>query len=351
MSGEKTEDPTDKKIEDAKLEGQSPKSQDVNVAVEMAGMLVAALTLGHLLYDGLAALATRALRQGLQVEGNDAMLAFMADQFWLALLLIVPVTILSVVLGFVAAVMQTGFMVSMQAIEPKMERLDPAEGLKRIFSMRSSVELGKTLIKAVALGSVIWVIVGDLLPALVGAAYLGPLNAGLIAWNALLKLTFAVTVVMIIIGPVDWGIQKWLFIRDQRMSKDDVEREHKENEGDPDLKQERKQRGREMVNSAPEQRVPGATVVVTNPTHYAVALLYKPGVTALPVVVAKGVDEAAARIRRLADANGVPIVGNPPLARALFLVRIDAFVPEPLFEAVATVLRWVAQIEAVKGKS
>jgi type III secretion protein U len=155
-------------------------------------------------------------------------------------------------------------------------------------------------------------------------------------------------IVFIVIGPGDFAIQKWLFIRDQRMSKDEVKREHKESEGDPMLKGQRRQMAQEIANDTPKTTVPGATVVVANPTHFAVALRYEPGQTPLPIVVAKGVDAQALEIRAIAEAHKVPVVVNPPLARALHKdVPVGRPVPEALFDAVAAVLRWVRTMKQV----
>ena len=170
-----------------------------------------------------------------------------------------------------------------------------------------------------------------------------------IAWRAILKLMGATTIVFLILGPVDYALQVWMFKRDQRMSKDEVKREYKESEGDPELKGKRKQLAREMANSAPQKRVPNSNVVVNNPTHYSVALKYEPGVTPLPIVVAKGHDAQALVIRELAAQHKVPMVTNPPLARALYKLPLDEPIPEELFDAVAAVLRWVRTVEQLSG--
>jgi type III secretion protein U len=166
-------------------------------------------------------------------------------------------------------------------------------------------------------------------------------NISVLTWYALTQMFAVAILLFLVLGPVDYGIQRWQFMKDQRMTKDEVRREFKEQEGDPHVKGERQQLARELANSDPTERVAGANAVIVNPTHYAVAISYQAGTSALPVVVAKGVDEAALRIRRCAELSGVPIFGNPPLARALFKVPTDNAIPEDLFEAVAAVLRWV----------
>jgi type III secretion protein U len=347
MSDEKTEEPTQKKLDDAKKKGQSPKSQDVNAAASVLGLMICLMVMGESMLNQMSRSVLVAIERGTQVRSDTELLAIMTDVLQTSLLTVLPFLAASVVLGLASAFAQVGAIVSFEAVELKFDKLNPAEGLKKIFSVRSLIDFAKMVIKAVALGAVVWVMVKDMVPLLVGAAYLPPLGIGAIGWTAMLKLLGAASIVFIIIGPVDFGIQKWLFVRDQKMSKDEVKREHKESEGDPELKGKRKQLAHEMATSAPEKRVPGSSVVVTNPTHYAVALRYDPSETPLPVVVAKGLDAEAMRIRGLAEQHGVPIVGNPPLARSLHMLEIDEPIPEHLFEAVATVMRWVQVVKKV----
>jgi type III secretion protein U len=147
-----------------------------------------------------------------------------------------------------------------------------------------------------------------------------------------------------VFGPVDYAIQRWQFMKDQRMSKDEVKKEYKSQEGDPEIKHKRKQIAREDARSNPRKAVAGANAVVVNPTHYAVAIRYRAEEFGLPVVVAKGVDGEALMIRRHAEEQGVPLFTNPPLARSLHQVPLGRPVPEELFEAVAAVLRWVDEV-------
>lgn len=345
MSDEKTEEPTQKKLDDAKKKGQSPKSQDVNAAAGVLGLLICLTIMGPSMLDQMSRSVLLAIERGTQVRSDAELLAIMIDVLQTSLMTVLPVLAASVALGLVAAFAQVGAIVSFEAVQIKFDKLNPAEGLKKIFSVRSLIDFAKMVVKAIVLGVVVWVMVKDMVPLLVGAAYLPPPGIGAIGWTTILKLLGAASIVFIVIGPVDFGIQKWLFVRDQKMSKDEVKREHKESEGDPQLKGKRKQLAQEMVNSAPEKRVPGASAVITNPTHYAVAVRYEPGETPLPIVVAKGMDAEAMRIRGLAEQHGVPIVGNPPLARALHTLEIDEPIPEHLFEAVAAVMRWVQVVK------
>ena len=348
MSDEKTEEPTDKKLEDARKKGQSTKSPDVNAA---AGLLTATICLSvaaHSASEHLLKLFSLASETGLQVQSNIEMLGLALEMAKEGMAMVLPFVVASVLMGLVASFAQVGLIISFEPLQPDFDKVNPASGLKKLFSVRSIVDFmfcPKMVFKALMLGSVVVVIGLGLMPLLVGASLQTPVGVVHVAWAALLKLFGAAVIVFVVIGPVDFGVQKWLFIRDQRMSKDEVKREHKDMEGDPLIKQQRRQLAQEMVSGDPKARVPTSTAVVTNPTHYAVALRYVPGETALPVVVAKGAGAEAARIRAIAEAHGVPVVGNPPLARALFLVPLDEPVPEPLFEAVAAVLRWVRMID------
>lgn len=351
MSGEKTEEPTQKKLDDARKKGQSPKSQDVNAAVGLVGLLIALIVMAESMFERLSDLMLRALNQGLVAKSNPELMALMVETLKTGIVTVLPFIAASVVLGLVASFGQVGFNLSFDPISPKFDKLNPAEGLKKLFSVRSLIDFLKMVVKAIALGAVLWVLIKGMVPLLVGATYFDPAGVGMQGWKAMIKLLAAGCLVFVVVGPVDFGLQLWLFKRDQKMSKDEVKREHKESEGDPQLKGQRKQIAQEMATSPPEKRVPGASVVVTNPTHYAVALRYEPGETPLPIIVAKGMDAEAMRIRAIAEKSGVPIVGNPPLARALHKLNLDDPVPEELFEAVAAVLRWVGYLKTLAPAS
>jgi type III secretion protein U len=349
MAGEKTEEPTEKKLEDARKKGEAPKSQDVNAAIGLLGLLVAFAVFAGTSAGHLMRIVSVVLDHGMTVRGNEDMQATAAALVEDGLWALLPFVAASIVLGLIASFGQVGFKISMEAIAPKFDKLNPVSGLKRIFSVRSILEVVKMAVKALALGTVVWITIRDLLPLLVGSVRLEAASLAAAAWSAALKLLAAGLLVFIVIAPLDFGLQRWLFRRDQKMSKQDIKDEYKNSEGDPNVKGQRKQLAYEMAMSAPQKAVPTATVVVTNPTHYAVALRYAPGETPLPIIVAKGMDAQAMRIRGIADEHQIPIVGNPPLARALYKHPLDAPIPEELFEAVAAVLRWVTYLKTLSA--
>ncbi len=346
---EKTEEPTDKKLRDAKQKGQGPKSTDAVAGAVLIVSLVGLIGMGGALYERLSSVVKVGLGEALQAKSNQAMAALATQMLMDALWAALPLVVLSVLAATLALFAQVGVVISFEGLTPKFDKLNPAEGVKKIFSMRALIEFIKSVVKAIALGWVLYFSVKGMVPLLVGSAYLPLSSAALVAWHSMLDLLGVACLVFVVIAPFDFALQRFLFIKDQRMSKDDIKREHKEADGDPQMKGQRKAMAHEINNSPPQQKVPGATVVVTNPTHFAVALRYDPESTPVPVVVAKGADEAAALIREIAAQHGVPIVGNPPLARALFKLPLEHPIPAALFDAVAVVLRWVAEMERVNA--
>lgn len=348
---EKTEEPTDKKLRDAKQKGQGPKSTDAVAGAVLIVSLIGLIGMGGMLYERLSSVVRLGLGDALQAKSNQAMAALATQMLMDALWAGLPLVVLSVLVATLALFAQVGVVISAEGLTPKFDKLNPAEGVKKIFSVRSLVEFIKSVVKAIALGWVLYFSVKGMVPLLVGSAYLPLSSAALVAWHSMLDLLGVACLVFVVIAPFDFALQRFLFIKDQRMSKDDIKREHKEADGDPQMKGQRKAMAHEINNSPPQQKVPGATVVVTNPTHFAVALRYDPETTPVPVVVAKGADEAAALIREIAAQHGVPIVGNPPLARALFKLPLEHPIPAALFDAVAVVLRWVAELERVNAEA
>jgi len=346
MSDEKTEEPTDKKLEDAHKKGQHAKSQDLSAGLSLLALTLCLASAGTMVAERFSAIVSRLLQAIGTIDAETELSTLIVAHGIDLLMAVVPFVVLSVLIGVAGQAAQVGLAVSFEPISPDFEKINPGSGLKKLFSVKSFIEFFKTVLKAVALVAVLWHLIQGLLPLLMASAYLEPPAIIALGWDTILRLMGAAVLVFFVLGPVDFGLQKFLFVRDQRMSKDEVKREYKESEGDPQLKGKRKQLAHEMANSAPRQTVPGATVVVTNPTHYAVALRYVAGETDVPVVVAKGVDAEAQLIRRIAEEHHVPIIGDPPLARTLYRLPVSEPIPQPLYEAVATVLRWVERIKA-----
>jgi type III secretion protein U len=344
---EKTEKPTQKKLDDAREKGQVAKSPDLTETVCMLGVIGVLMMGEHMIADSLRGLVTQTLDFVRGDHSLQSMLHALYHLFGVAVMILLPIAGAGALSAAIGTAAQTGLVIAFEPVMPKFQAVNPGAGLKRIFSLRAVIDVGKRLIKLAVLLPVMWISIEHMLPLLSSAAYqpLGPLMK--VLWQALLKLLTISFVAYLVIGFADFKIQKWLFIRQNRMSKDDIKRERKQQDGDPHVKRERRKRGREMINKGPDKpAVGGASVVLTNPTHYAVAIRYRPGIDPLPVVVAKGVDQQAALVRRYATEAGVPIVANPPVARALYRVEYDAPIPEAMFEVVAAILRWVDSVGA-----
>ncbi|WP_186182877.1 type III secretion system export apparatus subunit SctU [Burkholderia gladioli] len=345
MSDEKTEEPTDKKLRDARKDGQVSKSSDLADAISMTVAIGFVMAAGAHLRDSMRQLVVSAL----DFVTTEHSIPDMFDRLYrfggIALLAVVPLALAAAMAGLMGSAMQVGLQIALKPVMPNLNSLNPGEGLKKIFSIKTVIETAKMIVKAALIFAVMWVVIRGLFPLVSGSIYQPLPELSAMYWGILVKLMMIAAVIFVVVGAADVKLQKMLFMKQMKMSKDEVKREHKNDEGDPMIKGERKRIAREMANSPPP-RMARANVVVVNPTHYAVALRYAPDEHPLPVVIAKGMDEAAAAIRRAAAEAEVPIVGNPPVARALYKVGVDEPIPEVLFETIAAILRWVDSIGA-----
>ncbi|HJV16364.1 MAG TPA: flagellar biosynthesis protein FlhB [Bacillales bacterium] len=343
FSGEKTEKATPKKRQDARKKGQTAKSQDINTAVVLLAVFLYLLFAREYLKKGIFTLFKNSLQENLLMdltEGNmQSLLLFILKELSLS---IGPILLVAMLAGVISNFLQVGFMVTTEAIQPKLEKINPISGFKRIFSMRAIVELLKSILKIGFVGivtfTVLWRRMDEILilsKKSVGTA-LATLSSltvqmGLFASGALLFLAI-----------LDYFYQKYDFEKGIRMSKQDIKDEYKNTEGDPLIKSRIKQRQREMAMQRMMQEVPKADVVITNPTHFAVAIKYDDSMRDAPVVVAKGVDYTAQKIKLIAKEKDVMTVENRPLARALYSqTEIGDTIPEEFFKAVAEILAFV----------
>lgn len=294
--------------------------------------------------------ATDIMREGLTF-GRDA--AFdekaMGNTFvhlsWEALTLLSPIFLLTVAAALLTPFLLGGWLFSPKSVALNFERLDPLSGIKRMFSMQSVGELVKAVLKSLLIGGVIWWVVRhemDHLFALISQ----PIDAALVSFvRMLLFASLALVCGLAIIAMLDVPFQLWQYYAKLRMTKEEVRQEYKEMEGDPQLKARIRAQQREMSRKRMMSEVPNADVVVTNPTHYAVALKYDSGAMGAPQVVAKGMNLIAQNIRELASANNVPVLEAPPLARALYRhAEVGDQIPAALYTAVAEVMAYVYQL-------
>ena len=343
---EKTEPASDKKLEDARKKGEVPQSKDLASAFAFLFAIAALVATASSADERIRKIILTSLTPLKGTSEEKLTLLYQSSYAMTidALIVVVPILVAAVIGSIVGGMSHVGINISFEPLTPKFDKLDPVAGVKRIFSMKALVEVMKAIVKAVFIGWVVYELVRTITPMMVRTTYGSAESIGQNAWQAVLRLFYVCAPMFLVLGVVDFVVQRLMFHKDQKRSKDDQTTEYKQSEGDPQLKGQRKALAHEIAFSDPTPAVAGANAIVVNPTHYEVALRYTPEEYGLPLIVAKGVDGEAARIRALAAQFGVPIIGNPELARALYKVDTHAPVPESLLEAVAIVLRWAEQV-------
>ncbi|NWK97117.1 flagellar biosynthesis protein FlhB [Sphingobium lactosutens] len=345
--GEKTEKPTPKKLQDAAKKGDILQSRELGTAlVVMAGIGCLAV-IGPALIEALRDMLVEALR-----FRREDIADFSPVQRGLSLLAGIALPVAGVMLAtFLAAIAAPALLGSLGfrpgAFAPKPEKLNPMSGLKRIFGMQGLIELLKSIAKVGLLGSIgVWLI-WDRLTEITGLGKAGIAPAIADVGNIFIFTCLVMAGGLFLIAGIDVPAQIMQRAKRLGMTKQEVKDEHKESEGSPELKGQIRRRQFEVLNNSTRQAVAEASVIITNPTHFAVALRYKPGQDAAPIVVARGCDAIAAAIRELADTNGVTVLQYPELARAIYFTsRAGQIVNEGLYMAVATVLAFVFRVES-----
>ncbi|MHA1600559.1 MAG: flagellar biosynthesis protein FlhB [Alphaproteobacteria bacterium] len=347
---QKTEEPTQRRLEQAREKGQVAKSQEINHWFMILAIAIILGVFGESFVDGIAQSLYPFIERPHDIRLDSGQLrAVLADVGWrLAMAVLIPV-VLMVMLALFSGLSQNGLLISFESIKPKLEKLSLQKGLKRLFSTRSVVDFLKGVAKISIVAAVVIVLLWPewrILPNLTSfeARELLDLMQALA-----MRVLIGVLAVMTIIAALDFLYQKQQHNKELRMSRQDVKEEFKQTEGDPMIKARLRQIRTERARKRMMAAVPEADVVVTNPTHFAVALKYDPDRMQAPVLVAKGADLVAQRIREVAKENDVPIVENPPLSRALFNgVDLDQEVPAEHYKAVAEIIGYIMRL---KGKS
>ncbi len=346
--GDRTEDPTPRRREEAREEGRVARSADLTAAVSL---LAAVLLLRFLGPDMLAGL--HALTSSLHTAG-DVSTGALAPLYWrtleLSARLVLPFLALLLALTAAGAAVQTGLRLTWKKLTPKPEHLDPIKGIKRVFSTEALTRLMISLVKLTIVTLVCWHTISVGLPRIVGSGAGGPGGFLVTCTGVLFELAVRLALVLLILGLIDYLVQRWRTEKQLRMTKQEVRDELKRMEGDPLIKQRRRQVQQRLALQRMRAEVPRAQVVVTNPTEYAVALRYDEQRMSAPRVTAKGRGYLAHRIRQLALEHGVPVVQRPPLARALYAaVDVGREVPPAFYRAVAEVLAYVYQLARRAG--
>lgn len=338
---EKTEEPTPKKIEDARKEGNVPKSQDASGVITLFVAILAILMLFPFMAEHVIIL----FQYYFSLIGTPLNKLFMMDiaivTFKHLLFIILPLATAVAIAGVIAALVQFGFLFTLDAIQPKFSKIDPIKGTKNLFSMKKIIEGIKITFKSfttLGVGFFFFFLFIEELPTVALFSLPDQLD-----WlvGKMIIIAFVMLFVIFIFAIVDLIIVRKQYFDGLKMSKQEVKDEMKNMDGDPLIKAKIKQKQMEMSRQRMMAEVPNADVIITNPTHYAVALKYDE-TKAAPVVVAKGMDNVAQQIKKVARENNVHIVQNPPLARSLYNeVELDRPIPEVLFEAVAEILAYV----------
>ena len=343
--GEKTEEPTAKKRQDARKKGQVGKSQELNTAFVLLMGFFVLKVLWEYIYEEIANYTAYIYGHLMQSMDTETVLQLFIGIMIVLAKTVMPVMFAILIIGLGINFFQVGLNFSTEAIEVKLDKLNPINGFGRIFSKRSLVELAKSVLKIVIIGFFLYNYLKDEILTMPQFIYYDLGTSLQEIAKILFAMVFQVIAVILILAIIDFAYQKWQTTQDLKMTKQEVKDELKQSEGDPQIKGKIRQKQRQMAMARMMQEVPKADVIVTNPTHYAVALQYHKGMVA-PVVVAKGQDLVAQRIKGIAKENHVPIVENKPLARALFSsVEIGDAVPTELYQAVAEVLAYVYRLK------
>lgn len=347
FSQEKTEKATPKKRQESRKKGQVAKSADINAALVLFVSVLFLAFMGSWMGERLLHLFTHSLDKKLLYDVTETSIPKLFWELSMEVAVILaPVMIAAMFAGVLGNYLQVGFLLSTEAIQMKLERINPLSGFKRIYSVRALVELTKSLLKILLIGGVTFFILWIerdvyLRMSLVSIESSLPVFGGLA-----IKMGFAASIVLLFLAFLDYMYQKYDFEKNIRMSKQDIKDEYKKSEGDPKIKGKIKEKQRQMAMRRMMQEVPKADVIITNPTHYAICLKYDDSGMDAPVVVAKGVDLIAQKIKEIGKEHEVVTVENKPLARTLYArVDIGQVIPEDLFKAVAEILAFVYRIK------
>ena len=351
---EKTEEPTGKRISDARKKGQLPRSREAGTFFVLLSGVASIWLVSPFLGEGMTTL----MKHSFTLTKSQAFDTYEMGRVFFQDIVLVAIPLLAIcfsmlVAAFIGNIMIGGMNFSTEAMMPKPDKLNPINGFKRIFSMNSIVELIKSIAKVACIGSICYFLISGRINEILRLSYIDVFAAVRDAMNILFIFMVIIVSAMIPIIMIDVPFQYWQYRQQLRMTKQELKDEMKETEGNPQIKSRMKRMQYEMAARRMMSKVPTADVVVTNPTHYAVALSYDPNGELAPVVVAKGVDEVAEKIKEIAREYKIPVMQLPPLARSLYYTTdLDREIPRGLFQAVAQVLAWVMGTKAYnEGKA
>ncbi len=346
---EKTEEPTSKKIEDARKEGNVPKSQDISGFITLFVAVVAILTLTKYIsihIENLYRYYSSFMGSDLTKNSILSMVIYTSKELLLSIL---PIALSVAIAGVLSNVIQFGFVFSNKPLIPDLKKIDPIKGLKNLFSIKKLIESLKVILKVSFVFSIASYFFLSFIKQLPHVAYYSIFDQILWLREKIVILASVMLILFLVLSIADLLIVRYQYFKDLRMSKQEIKDEFKQMEGDPQIKARIRKIQMEMAQKRMMQEVPNADVIITNPTHYAVAIKYDRQKDKAPVVIAKGINEVALKIKEIGRKHMVQIVENPPLARELYkLCDIDKTIPQKLYKAVAEVLAFVYKARGEK---
>ena len=344
---QKTEQPTQKRLQEARQKGQVPRSKELNTLLSLVAAAVGLIFLGAGLLHELGHLMKTALGFNPQTLNSvDTMYAAVAHSIQLGVAALLPIFALFVASAFIGPAVMGGLNFSTESLSPKFDKLDPLKGVQRMFGLSSLVELVKAICKFLLVGAAAVTIIYYSLTDLIALGLQSFVSAAAHVGELLMWSFIGFSAVLILVALIDVPYQLWQYKDQLMMTRQEVKDELKDSEGRPEVKGQLKRLQRQMADQRMMDAVPKADVIITNPTHYAVALSYNQDGWGAPRVVAKGQDFVAQRIREVAAEHEVPLFEAPPLARALyFMVKVGHEIPNDLYRAVAQVLAYIYQLK------
>lgn len=347
MDGDKTEEPTPKKKKDARKQGNIAKSSEVNTAMTFIAILVIVYTMSDYVSFEIKNFIVNILSGNFNMPINNNTIKELMFKVMLSFMkIILPICLIIMIFGILGNLIQTGFFFSAESLRPKFSKLNPINGFKNMFSLKSLVNLVKNIVVISVMIAIGYSFMNKNFAGIIksGDIYIPYLFDTIV--DLIKNILSTIAMVVVVIAILDYAYQKYSHNKELKMTKQEVKEEYKQMEGDPQIKGKIKQKQRQMATQRMMQAVPSSTVIVTNPTHISIAIRYEQGIDKTPVVVAKGADQVAFKIREIAKSHDVPIIENVPLARLIYReVEIDQEIPEEMYKAVAEVLVAVYKIK------
>jgi flagellar biosynthetic protein FlhB len=347
-SQDKTEQPTGKKLDDARRKGNVAQSREIPSVFILSGSIGVLFFAGSWMLGRLTdTMRTMYQRAGTLNMVPESMHTLFWEVFTNSIVVLIPLMLVVVTAGVIGNVAQIGFLITGEKLSPSLAKLNPISGLKKLVSLKSLVELAKSIVKLVIICGIAYVVLNRYLDQIPGLMQLSVDNIIGFIGQVSFQMCFYTCMVLFLMAVLDYAYTKWQHQHDLKMTKQEVKDEHKQREGDPSVKARIRSVQREMARKRMMEAVPEATVVITNPTHLAIALKYEEGMPA-PIVVAKGAGFVAQKIRSIATDNDIPLVENKPLARTIFKsTEIGDFIPAELYRAVAEILAYVYRLKGL----